>query len=119
MEFYGQDPEAFVIDIRWPLEEVIKAILSCARIVSSSLHGLIFAHSYGVPAAQVEFADKLGGDGVKFLDYYTAGGIKMPQKPLVIEQKIPVIEFEQYVSDCPQPNLDPLLDPLLEACPFA
>ena len=108
-----------MIDIRWPLEEVIKTTLSCACIVSSSLHGLIFAHSYGIPAAQVEFADKPGGDGIKFLDYYAAGGIQTPERPLIIEQKISIIEFEQYVSDSPQPNLVPLIDPLLEACPFA
>ena len=119
MELYDQDPEVCVIDIRWPLKEVIKTMLSCACVVSSSLHGLIFAHSYGIPAAQVEFAERPGGDGIKYLDYYAAGGIQTPERPLIIEQKISVTEFEQYVSGSPQPDLDPLIAPLLEACPFA
>ena len=118
-QIYDLDPEVCVIDIRWPLGKVIKTIHSCASIVSSSLHGLIFAYSYGIPAAQVEFTALPGGDGVKFLDYYAAGGIKTLHKPLIIDHKFAILELGQYLSCSPQTNLEPLVGPLLEACPFA
>ncbi|WP_165585414.1 polysaccharide pyruvyl transferase family protein [Roseococcus sp. SYP-B2431] len=40
------------IDITGEINSVVDAILSCRMIVSSSLHGIIAAHAYGVPAFQ-------------------------------------------------------------------
>jgi hypothetical protein len=48
--------------------KVAKEISSCEKIISSSLHGVIAAHAYGIPAARVIFS-KLHGDGSKFEDY--------------------------------------------------
>ena len=52
--------------------EVAKEISKCSTIISSSLHGIIAAHAYGIPAAWVKFSDKIKGDGVKFDDHYAA-----------------------------------------------
>jgi hypothetical protein len=50
---------------------VVKEILQCEEIVSSSLHGIIAAQAYGVPAAWVQTIEgKLSGDGTKFRDYF-------------------------------------------------
>ena len=51
------------------VEKVIEQITECENIISSSLHGIITAHAYGIPAAWVK-NKKLIGDDVKFLDYY-------------------------------------------------
>lgn len=48
--------------------EVAKEITKCEKIISSSLHGIICAHAFGIPAARVTFS-KLYGDGSKFDDY--------------------------------------------------
>ena len=40
--------------------------------MSSSLHGIIFAHSYGVPAYHVQFTDFFNNGNFKFKDYYTS-----------------------------------------------
>jgi pyruvyltransferase len=52
----------------------INDVLSCRRIVSSSLHGLIIAEAYGIPAVWAEFSDKVFGSGFKFLDYQISVG---------------------------------------------
>ena len=50
---------------------VAREITSCEKIISSSLHGIICAHAYGIPAARVRFS-KLHGDDSKFADYYAS-----------------------------------------------
>lgn len=69
-----------VISPLWPPAKVLKAIWSCKRIISSSLHGIIAAHAYGIPAAWVQFSDKLTGDGTKFHDH--AQSVGLAQMPL-------------------------------------
>jgi pyruvyltransferase len=54
--------------------EVVKSILECEKIISSSLHGLIVAHTYNIPAAWIKFSNKLSGDDSKFYDHYRACG---------------------------------------------
>lgn len=70
-------PEYHVIDLlnSDPLT-VVKEITKCRFIISSSLHGIICAHAYGIPAAKVEFSGNVKGDGSKFADHYAAMKIK-------------------------------------------
>lgn len=73
-----------------PLTDVdgfITDLLACERIVSSSLHGLILAHAYGLPATQVR-STRLAGDGVKFDDYFASiGGINPGSPDLQIDRE--------------------------------
>lgn len=52
--------------------DVAKEITKCRSVISSSLHGIICAHAYGIPAAWIKFSNKLKGDDVKFKDHYQA-----------------------------------------------
>jgi len=68
-------PNYRVIDLLNPNpEETTRQITECRTIISSSLHGLIAAHAYGIPAAWVKFSDRLHGDGLKFRDHYASIG---------------------------------------------
>lgn len=62
----------FVIDVTRPWDEVINEIVSSERIISSSLHGIIVAEAYGVPATWARLSSKEGS--TKFWDYYLSTG---------------------------------------------
>lgn len=111
-------PEFKVIDIRQPPEHVINEIASCEWVFSSSLHGLILSHAYRIPAGWVEFSLPPGGDRTKFLDYFAGANLFSVPKPLLVTQTMPLDEIRDYVRGCPFPDLDPLISPLMESCPF-
>lgn len=71
--------DTLVIDITQPWQKVIDNICSCDLIVSSSLHGIIIAEAYGIPAHWLKVSDKVLGDGFKFEDYLTGTGRTLPE----------------------------------------
>jgi len=61
--------------------EIIKKIVKYESIISSSLHGIIIAHSYNIPAGWWQPSERLSGDGSKFQDYALSVGIDLkPEK---------------------------------------
>jgi pyruvyltransferase len=104
-----------LIDIQNPVESVIDEIVSSAFVASSSLHGLIVAHAYGVPAVWVRFRDLPAGDDSKFHDYYLSLG-QTPPEPL----RLPYgpLDPVQLVSRARCAPAMPDLDRLRAACPF-
>lgn len=55
---------------------VVKTIAECEYILSSSLHGLVVADSFGIPNMRLKYTNKLLGDGYKFDDYYSAFNVE-------------------------------------------
>ena len=58
---------ARIINPLSPFDTFISELGACERIISSSLHGLIFAHAYGIPAVWLEISDRVIGDGSSFV----------------------------------------------------
>lgn len=69
------------------IEETIDEILSCEYIFSSSLHGLIVAHAYGIPALFFQYTHK--GEGLfKYNDYFSSVGIPVYEPIQLLESTI-------------------------------
>jgi pyruvyltransferase len=56
------------INIKWPIEKVVREADKCESIITSSLHGLILADSLGIKRKWVKYP-KVQGGGFKFKDY--------------------------------------------------
>lgn len=81
-----------------------KEITKCKRIISSSLHGIIVAMAYGIPAAYVSMSNKLSGDGMKFTDFYRSVGLEpvlstiekpvyqLPDKEIDVSEALNILE---------------------------
>lgn len=67
-----------VINVLQPVESFVDEVAACEAVISSSLHGIIIAHAYGVPAVWAKFSDSIGGDGTKYRDYYESVGVDDP-----------------------------------------
>lgn len=67
-------PNSKFIDVQKETTEVLKEISMCEYIISTSLHGLIIADSYGIPNCWCEISDRILGEGFKFHDYFSSFG---------------------------------------------
>ncbi len=63
------DPRVHVIDVRRGPSHVVREISRCHHVLSTSLHGLVVADSYGIPAAWARLAPDLIGSTYKFQDH--------------------------------------------------
>lgn len=71
------DKDVIVIDVTNPnWMATVDAIAGCSLIISSSLHGIIIAEAYGVPAVWIQPSDRILGGHHKFQDYYASTGRK-------------------------------------------
>lgn len=113
---YG--PGVKLIDFaRGDVEEVIRDMLSCRKILSSSLHGLIVADAYGIPNAWLESGTPRGGE-YKFLDYFASvHKLRAPQSFRPDAQEVTAQVLQDKIEFDGRP-IDFNYRKLLDACPF-
>jgi hypothetical protein len=68
---------SIIIDVKADPMEVLTTMAKCRLIISTSLHGLIIADSFGIPNLWCECSDKILGAGFKYRDYYSSFGLEM------------------------------------------
>ncbi|MUP44181.1 polysaccharide pyruvyl transferase family protein [Gramella sp. BOM4] len=120
---YGKYENIKVIDLMTlDVEKTTTEILSCRRIVSSSLHGLIVPHAYGIPAIWIQFSNKVFGDNIKYEDYYQSVQMeeyKNPDNGLNLTDDSHVEDLFQKYESLPDPKLiSELKIGLKNSCPF-
>lgn len=75
-----------VINLIGDVEEILNEMLSCEKIISSSLHGVIVAQAYNIPALWYEYPKiQWHGENIKFLDYFSSVGIE-EHEPLPLKE---------------------------------
>lgn len=99
------------------IEGTITDILSCEKILSSSLHGIILADAYGIPSAWLSSTTPKGLE-FKFYDYYIS--VDKIQKPQQFNFTKKIISFkdidEQVFFNDKIISFD--MKKLLDSCPF-
>jgi len=103
---------ARLLDVTSPAKQLIKEIARCERILSSGLHGLVFADALGIPNRWFTASGALIGGRHKFDDYYSAFGIEA--HPLRLADAGSDAVFAGYR----RPGLDALKRDLLASFPF-
>ena len=73
------------INIESEPKKIIQEILSCELIISSSLHGIVCAEAYGIPAIWAKYSNKIIGGDFKFQDYFLGTGRGIQKKNVIIE----------------------------------
>lgn len=105
-----------VIDICSNVADVLRSISECRVVLSSSLHGLVFADAYEVPNAWLRLGTEVVGGSFKFRDYY--GGTRGPTDvlPLVFTGNETVDEVISRVHSWHQPfDPEPIASELEDA----
>ena len=63
---------AYVVDVRKSARQVVAEVSAASAVVSTSLHGIIVADAYGIPATWALPEPVLAGGTFKFRDYQSA-----------------------------------------------
>lgn len=121
-DLYKKNTEVLVIDLMTnDIENVTDLFLRCEKIISSSLHGVIIPHAFGIPAIWQQFSDKVFGDNIKYQDYFESVEIT-PYIPEIREELYSNDEmealFKNYLALPKKEVLDKLKKGLLKVCPF-
>jgi hypothetical protein len=75
------------LNIKAPVIDFITSMVACRRVVSSTLHGVITAHAYGIPCLPIRLAEAVFGHSFKFDDHFRSGGHYLPIPVLDLEKK--------------------------------
>ncbi|WP_256819213.1 polysaccharide pyruvyl transferase family protein [Pseudomonas putida] len=106
-----------IIDVYSPVRQVLEEIGSCDFVLSTSLHGLIVADSYGVPN-QWLCIERNPHWEFKFYDYYSGVGVDgaCPVTPKKIRLD-PSWSIDECIGNYSRPNLETIQDSLVRAFP--
>lgn len=89
------------------IESFIDQLVQCKVVLSSSLHGIILAQAYGIPARWVTYSNtarRISGDDMKFADYMIS--VDQPVQQPVDMAQFPVVDGSlQRLADVPLTGL--------------
>lgn len=115
--FLDQHPGSVALDVFTEPVELLRRVLECEFVLSSSLHGLVVADAFEVPNAWIEISGPLRGDRFKFADYYSVFGIRDPL-PLDLQKGISKTAIEGVRQGYARPGLEQIKQGLKASFPF-
>lgn len=87
-------------------DEFVAQLAGYEAVASTSLHGCVFSHAYGVPVAPFVLTDQVFGGDFKFRDYYSAYGLDIPRPVLPTD----VRAIERTIERTAQPSAQVIAD---------
>ncbi len=84
------------IDVFSDYKTFVDDIKACEFTISSSLHGVILSHSYGIPSVWVKYSDKILGGNFKFNDYYQS--LQLDPKPFLWHDNASILELQSKTT---------------------
>jgi len=121
-EKFKNNKSILIIDLMTnDIEKTTNQFLKCEAIVSSSLHGVIIAHAYNIPAVWQKFSENVFGDDIKYQDYFESVALQ-PYNSLVLNEESTVEDLKNTLKQKPnlpkQEIIKALCDGLMQVCPF-
>ncbi len=110
-------PGIKVLNVFSDTREFLRDLASCAFVISSSLHGLIAADSFGIPNAWAKMSDAIKGGDFKFRDYYSVFGIENPT-PLDLKPDLSPRDVAKLACGYKRPGIEAIKKGLIESFPF-
>jgi Polysaccharide pyruvyl transferase len=65
------DPAVADLNVHDDPDVFLQKLAGCEAVVSSSLHGLVFAEALGIPNIWLKLSEKVLGEGFKFRDWFS------------------------------------------------
>jgi hypothetical protein len=101
------------------IEAFVDEIHECEAVISTSLHGLIVCHAYGIPARWCEVTggeQSIPGDGTKFRDYLLSVGVESAEPLRIPRGSMMTTDLTPLARFLPPRGID--LRALAAAAPF-
>lgn len=95
--------------------DFVDVIAGASCVFASSLHALVVAEAYAVPAVWLQFSQDVCGGFFKYRDFYASIG-KPDPRPVVVADEADFPRLRSAISDWRPGKID--LAPLIRACPF-
>lgn len=102
VKILSKNSEIKEIDVFSGMEEFISNVKSCDFTISSSLHGVILSHVYGIPSGWVKISDELAGGDFKFQDYSQSFNYNIQPLLLNGSENLNTIEKQTFLPDLTQ-----------------
>jgi FkbM family methyltransferase len=117
-KLFGKHSEVNIIDLCVGVEPVVDQLVQCEYTISSSLHGIIASHAYGIKCGWVRFSEKIAGKFTKYHDYYGSVNITENIVPKYITEHLDPDLLIEHANDYPNPNFPIPTDHIMEICPW-
>jgi hypothetical protein len=118
--FLEQAADLYQVTNYRTLAEFVESVKRCRRIISTGLHGMIFAHALGIPAVVVKVGNRITGQEFKFRDYMNWAGAypERPRLDLTGYESLAQVDWRAVAAQAWLPDRRDARS-LLDAFPFA